>query len=278
MRKIFILGENHLENRLSEQSGEPGITTKKLKAIHSHKNNIGKDILIFGEGTGLKQYFIPEVKMRIPIPETPSIIEGLFQVLNFFLMMRKEAREKGLNNVKLNEPISKVLNAPFLKLNIIRTPQQVKDNAAELFGLVFSKLMDLILSLETETASIIREPLIRMEHNGEFTYDSIDTEKFSKLYKFSYRFVDDAIVSNVESFNDSRPQDTIFCIVVGEDHTKYIYSLLKSKNKYDVRYISESKGLEYIKTIGGRKNQKKRKTIRKILKKRKTIRKNKKNK
>jgi DNA polymerase III delta subunit len=88
-------------------------------------------------------------------------------------------------------------------------------------------------------------------------YENITEKDFSFMYKFSYRFVDNAIVSNVETYNDSQPQDTIFCIVVGQDHIENMYNVLKSKRKYNIRYIPEWKDLEYIKTIGGRKNKKK---------------------
>jgi hypothetical protein len=281
MRKIYLLGENHLKNRVSELSG-PGITNEKLREIHSQQTNKGKNIIIFGESVKVKKYFIPEEKVRIPITETRSIIEGLFQALNFFLMMRKEEREKGLDKVTLHKPISKLLNGPLLKLNItadnrtiVYTPEQVKRTASNLFNLIFQQIMFLITTLpdKTEMEKEFFKTLEAEETRGNLMYENITEEHFSVMYKFSYRFVDNAIVSNVETYNVSQPQDTIFCIVVGQDHIQNIYNVLKSKREYNIRYIPEWEGLEYIKTIGGRKNKKNRTTIRKNQKKSKTRRK-----
>jgi len=250
-KMVFILGEFHNESHL---------TDAKLVSLTTHSPY--KDYVLFSEVTGptTKKVFLSgkEVdKPCIPIDALPSRIEGLFQVMDTFGLLKTGALFYPSTDLPVGRAISLYINhmADFkcTEAEVLGNPRKVVDDVK---GCIERLCVQL-----GESTRFIREEL------PKFTFANIDrTFDKSPVFKASYFLVDDAVIKNIILHNDDDP-DVAFIVITGQDHVDNLKQKLLSLG-YVVTAFKHGDPPDPVKgfdTFGGR-TRKKRKSKRRYHK------------
>ncbi len=255
-RKINIIYENHTKEINS---------IKILEAINVLSVTNGKQIQIFTESSKKKTYNLLNknngtqyIIDSIPIVSKPSVIEGGFQLLNYLLTMKVSGPNKIIMEAKgmkfsVKQAIEVGVDEYFKKngentrINIQRICDDIPYREE-----IFEKIKNIVIRLcdGDGIEKMLRDKLALI------TYSTVNKDNFEPLFWDSYKLVDDAIVSNVVTYNeDPKFKNDDFCIVVGGSHVDNIEGLLKEKG-FDVKVYRPP-------PLGGKNKKLYRKTNRK---------------
>lgn len=215
-RNIIVLGENHTKQY---------ITNSKLMQITSFFENEA----LFTEHTTVHTMKTHKGnKQTIPIPPSPSLIEGLFQIFTFFVSLKisGNTRIPMYGGLYASQCIF-ILSNKFIGQDFISEDMIINDTVVS-----FNKIKDILIKLCEMQGERGRTIIQELDH---ITYHTIGNDIVDNLaFKESYKLVDDAIIFNINKMHTELPNNVAFIIIVGETHVDNIVQELLSFDEYKV--------------------------------------------
>ena len=217
-RNIIVLGENHTEQH---------ITNAKLMQITSRFENEA----LFTEHTTVQIMKTDKGdKQTIPIPPSPSLIEGIFQIFTFFVSLKisGNTRIPMYGGLYASQCIFALCNK-FIGQDFVSEDMITHDTVAS-----FNKIKDILIKLCEMQGERGRTIIQELDH---ITYHTIGNDIVDNVaFKESYKLVDDAIIFNINKMHSELPMNVVFIIIVGETHVDNIVQELMSFGEYKVLY------------------------------------------